>query len=81
MVAVGDFNAAPWGKSVQNVLKSSGMKALRWPVPTWPAAAGSFGLPIDHVLVRGGARVVAVHPFGVALNSNHRGLMADISLP
>jgi endonuclease/exonuclease/phosphatase (EEP) superfamily protein YafD len=81
VVAVGDFNAAPWGYSMRNVLKPSGMKALRWPVPTWPAGAGALGVPIDHILVRGGARVVAVQPFGPDLNSNHRGLLAEIALP
>ena len=81
VVAVGDFNAAPWGYSLYDVLRRSDMKALRWPVATWPAAAGAFGVPIDHVLVKGGARVVAVRPFGQDMGSNHRGLVADIALP
>ena len=52
-----------------------------WPVPTWPAAAGRFGVPIDHVLVRGGPRLVSIAPWGAELGSDHRGLLAALSLP
>ncbi len=81
VVGVGDFNAAPWGQSLHAVLRGSGMRALRVPIPSWPRQAGGLGVPIDHVLVKGGARVVAARPFGDALNSNHRGILADIALP
>lgn len=55
---------------------------LAWPVPTWPASAGALGLPIDHVLVRGGITVASVAPWGgAALGSNHRGLLARLDVP
>ncbi len=81
VVAVGDFNAAPWSRPMQELLTHTGLRALRRPVPTWPAAFGPLGVPIDHVLVHEGARVVHARPFGGALNSNHRGIVADIALP
>lgn len=80
-VAVGDFNMAPWSLPMQRLLAHTGFRALRWPIPTWPAGLGPLGVPIDQVLVHDGARVVAVEPFGAALNSNHRGFVADIALP
>jgi endonuclease/exonuclease/phosphatase (EEP) superfamily protein YafD len=81
VVAVGDFNAAPWALPMRHLLKQSGMKALRWPLATWPVAAGRFGIPIDQVLVHEGARVVRIAPFGDRQNSNHRGFVVDIALP
>ena len=81
VIAVGDFNAAPWSQPMQDLLNRTGMRTLRIPVPTWPAAFGPLGVPIDHVLVHEGARVVNARAFGAGLNSNHRGIVADIALP
>ncbi|TDX21880.1 endonuclease/exonuclease/phosphatase family protein [Rhodovulum visakhapatnamense] len=58
VVAVGDFNAPPWSRPMRLLLHKTGMRGLRRPVATWPAGLGRFGLPIDQILVRGGARVV-----------------------
>lgn len=81
VIAVGDFNMAPWSLPMRKLLKHTGMRAQRIPMPTWPAAFGPLGVPIDQVLVHEGARVVRAVPFGGALNSNHRGFIADIALP
>lgn len=81
VVAVGDFNMAPWSRPMRQILRHTGMQAQRAPVPTWPAAFGALGVPIDQVLVHEGARVVRARAFGDALNSNHRGILADIALP
>lgn len=81
VVAIGDFNSAPWSLPMRDLLKRTGMRALRWPLATWPAKAGRFGVPIDHVLVHEGARVVRISPFGSTQNSNHRGFVVDIALP
>lgn len=81
VVAVGDFNAAPWSLGMRRLLRQTGLRALRVPLPTWPARAGALGIPIDHVLVRDGVRVVRVRVFGARLNSNHRGFVAEIALP
>jgi endonuclease/exonuclease/phosphatase (EEP) superfamily protein YafD len=80
VVAVGDFNATPWSRPMRALLSETGMRALRRPIATWPAAAGRYGLPIDHLLVGGGARVVRAGPFGADLGSNHLGLLAEIAV-
>ncbi|MEV8466192.1 endonuclease/exonuclease/phosphatase family protein [Fluviibacterium sp. DFM31] len=80
-VVVGDFNAAPWSERMRFIRKRSGLEGIRWPMATWPAAAGWAGVPIDHVLVKNGPQVVAVTPWGAALGSDHRGLLVDIALP
>ncbi|MBK0329326.1 endonuclease/exonuclease/phosphatase family protein [Rhodobacteraceae bacterium F11138] len=81
VIAVGDFNAASWSRPMQGLLNHTGMRTLRTPIPTWPAAFGPLGVPIDHVLVHEGARVVQARAFGEGLNSNHLGIVADIALP
>lgn len=80
-VVVGDFNAAPWSNRMRWIHKRSGMQGIRRPIATWPAKAGWAGVPIDHVLVKGGAQVVTVAPWGAGLGSDHRGLLARIALP
>ena len=80
-VVVGDFNAAPWSRSMLHLLSSTEMRTLGTPSGTWPTGAGGFGIPLDHVLVKNGARVVSIAYFGGNLGSNHRGFVADIALP
>ena len=81
MVVAGDFNAAPWSQRMRQLRQEQGLGFAAWPVSTWPAAAGEFGVPIDHVLVRGGAGIARLTPWGGNLGSNHRGLIAEIDLP
>ncbi len=81
VVAVGDFNSAPWSLPMRSLLKHTGFRALRHPLGTWPVAAGNWGVPIDQVLVHNGARVIDIRAFGGAFNSNHRGFVVDIALP
>lgn len=81
VLAVGDFNAAPWGYSLRSLLKHTGYKALRRPFPSWPASAGPIGVPIDHALVHNGMRITQIQPFAEGLGSNHRGFIVDIVLP
>lgn len=80
-VVVGDFNAAPWSRPMLHLLSSTDMRALRAPYGTWPTSAGDYGIPIDHVLVTNGARVVSIGYFGKNLGANHRGFVADVALP
>ncbi|WP_108262998.1 endonuclease/exonuclease/phosphatase family protein [Mangrovicoccus ximenensis] len=79
VVIVGDFNAAPWSKRLSELTAHCGLRTQRWPIPTWPAAAGRFGIPIDLILTRGGAVLREAQPWGGAdLGSNHRGLLFEI---
>ncbi|MEP4879330.1 MAG: endonuclease/exonuclease/phosphatase family protein [Tateyamaria sp.] len=80
-VVVGDFNAAPWSRPMLQLLSKTEMRTLRAPKGTWPAGAGDYGVPLDHVLVKNGARVVRIEYFGKDLGSNHRGFVADVALP
>lgn len=78
LVVVGDTNAAPWSLTMRRIFAETGLHPPRRPVGTWPASLGRLGLPIDHVLVKGGARLTRLEPFGEELGSNHRGLLAEI---
>lgn len=80
LVVMGDFNAAPWSQGSRRLIDATGIRAPRVPVATWPVEAGKLGVPIDNVFVRGGARLVTLAPFGDDLGSNHRGLLADITI-
>jgi endonuclease/exonuclease/phosphatase (EEP) superfamily protein YafD len=80
LVLMGDFNAAPWSRRMRQVEQKHGLRHAPFPVATWPVEAGPFGLPIDHVLVRGRAELVSVDPWGAHLGSNHRGLKAKLAL-
>ena len=79
LVLMGDLNAAPWSRRVHLLARRCALATPRLPRPTWPAGAGWFGLPIDHVLVRE-ARLTGLDRFGAGLGSNHLGLLARISL-
>lgn len=81
LLVAGDFNAAPWSLRMRRLQGEQGLGFARWPVPTWPAAAGPLGVPIDHVLVRDGVGILRLAPWGADLGSNHRGLIAEIALP
>jgi endonuclease/exonuclease/phosphatase (EEP) superfamily protein YafD len=80
VVAVGDFNMAPWSQPMRDVLNQTGLRAVRGQPASWPAAAGRLGLPIDQVLVRGGPIVTGLRSFGEELNSNHLGFIADVAV-
>ena len=81
MVLAGDMNSAPWSLRLRWLRRVAHLEDPLVPIATWPAAAGGFGLPIDHVLVRGGPRIVSIAPWGAELGSDHRGLLAALSLP
>lgn len=80
VLVVGDFNAAPWSASVRAILKETNLAFPQGvPVATWPAKAGPLGVPIDLMLVRGGANIDTPRPWAAYLGSNHRGLRAQVS--
>ena len=81
MVLAGDLNSAPWSLRLRWLRRVARLEDPPVPIATWPASAGAFGLPIDHVLVRGGPRIVSIAPWGAELGSDHRGLLAALSLP
>lgn len=80
-ILVGDFNAAPWSRRMRALEQSFDLRHAPRPNATWPVRAGPFGVPIDHVLLRGGTAFADITPWGEDLGSNHRGLRAVIALP
>jgi len=83
VIVAGDFNTAPWSPRFAGFLAASGLGRLAFEPATWPTGFGifdRFGLPIDHILVRGLA-FSGLSAFPDSLGSNHRGLMAELVLP
>lgn len=80
VLVMGDFNTAPWSRPMLALYDTTGLRPPRRPVATWPAAAGGLGVPIDQMLVRGGATLAQLAPWGAELGSNHRGLLAEVTL-
>lgn len=80
-ILLGDFNAAPWSRRIRRLEKKFGLRHAPRPLATWPTSAGRLGVPIDHVLLRGGTAFAEITTWGADLGSNHRGLRAAIALP
>lgn len=80
-VLMGDFNAAPWSRRLRDLEQRFDLRHGPRPVPTWPSGLGAMGVPIDHVLVRGGMAFVSVEAWGADLGSNHRGVLAHLAFP
>lgn len=77
-IIVGDFNTTPWGRAYQS---TPGVRAgdPRFD-GTFPAAAGWFGLPIDHVKF-GGGLTLTDYRAGPGIGSDHLPLFATFALP
>jgi len=80
LAVLGDFNAAPWSRRGDMLMRRCGLDVLRRPVASWPVAAGWAGVPIDNLFLRGGARAISAAPWGGGLQSNHRGLIVHLGL-
>lgn len=81
LVVAGDFNTAPWSQRMRGLARDFGLAPQARPIATWPETARGLGVPIDHMMARGGAELVTLGPWGDGLGSNHRGLRATIALP
>lgn len=81
VAVVGDFNMAPWSRSMRDMLRATGFRALRGQPASWPVNPGLPVLPIDQVIMRAKMRVDDIRSFGAGLGSNHLGFVADLSLP
>jgi endonuclease/exonuclease/phosphatase (EEP) superfamily protein YafD len=80
VLLAGDFNAAAWSGTIARL---SGWEDLA-PGPsypaTWPVPLGPFGVPIDNVFTRAPLLIETVEAIPDAMGSNHRGLIASVSL-
>lgn len=81
VLLLGDFNAADWSLAMRRLMRETHLAPPALPVATWPVWARGLGVPIDHMLVGGGARLEDLRPWGADLGSNHRGLRARLVWP
>ncbi|MGE0283179.1 MAG: endonuclease/exonuclease/phosphatase family protein [Rhizobiaceae bacterium] len=80
----GDFNATPWSFAAKRVMFMSGMEPATSGQRSWlpfalPRALRPLGLPIDHVLIKGGVEVrnlTILEPVG----SDHWALLVEFAL-
>lgn len=83
VIVAGDFNTAPWAPHLVAFLDTTGLRRAMIEPATWPGGRGifnNFGLPIDHIFVRGGA-IDTLKTLPDSFGSNHRGLQARLVFP
>jgi Uncharacterized protein conserved in bacteria len=78
LVVLGDFNASPFTPAFRAFQEQAGLAPSPWTPATYPARFGTFGISIDHVLVRD-ATLLRLAPLR-AIGSDHRPLSASIAL-
>jgi len=80
VLLAGDFNATPWSWALTRFALKTGMLRGRTLGATWPVAPPLFPqFLIDHVMARGGIRIVDVKS-GPEVGSDHLPTIAGISL-
>jgi len=80
MVLAGDFNSAAWAGNIDELTRAGGLIPPPYYPATWPVRLGPFGVPIDNMWTRGPLFVSSIHSLDDPMGSNHRGIMAEISL-
>jgi endonuclease/exonuclease/phosphatase (EEP) superfamily protein YafD len=80
LILSGDFNASSLAPNIRQFLRWTDLHTASWEPATWPIELGAFGLPIDHVYVRGPLKFRSLNRLPEAYGSNHAGLMADIAI-
>ncbi|MGY6708340.1 MAG: endonuclease/exonuclease/phosphatase family protein [Rhizobiaceae bacterium] len=85
-IVAGDFNAAPWSWTVRHVARTSGFRVVEGVGPTWLFLSmpdwlrRGVGLPIDHLMAKGGVIPHAIDRRGDA-GSDHLPILMEFSLP
>lgn len=80
LVVSGDFNAAPWSDNIERLVREGKLiTAASYPA-TWPVPFGPVGVPIDNMFTRSGLFIEHLEALDNAMGSNHRGLIADLSI-
>ena len=84
-ILAGDFNAVPWSMTVKRAAEAGGLKLAQLVGPTWldrraPAWLRPYaGLPLDHVMVKGG--VLAGKPRRLPFaGSDHLPVLVEFSV-
>lgn len=77
----GDFNTTPWTRGFQTLIRG-GFVDSRVGVgnlPSWPAALGPLGLPIDHAITKGGCTISNRQVLASGPGSDHRPIVFEVS--
>lgn len=83
VVLAGDLNATPWSPVFRRLLRDSGLLDSRRGFgvhSTWPTAIPFARIPLDHVLVSPGVRVLS-RAVGDPLGSDHAPVEVRLALP
>ncbi|HWT56439.1 MAG TPA: endonuclease/exonuclease/phosphatase family protein [Rhizobium sp.] len=80
VVLSGDFNSSSIAPSIQAFLRKQGLKTIVPEPATWPIAAGSLGIAIDHIFARAPLHLTSLKRLDDNLGSNHSGLIAEFVL-
>lgn len=84
-ILAGDFNATPWSAFFTRFVTDGGFEAPPRVGVTWlhhalpPSLRPALGLPIDHVMTRGGVRLIQTRT-GEDAGSDHVPVLADFVL-
>ncbi|MDB5542225.1 MAG: hypothetical protein JWQ89_3952 [Devosia sp.] len=80
LLLAGDFNAAAWSDTIDWLaLRENLAPGPAYPA-TWPIRLGPLGVPIDNIFTRAPLVVEHVEALSDAMGSNHRGLIAGVSI-
>jgi endonuclease/exonuclease/phosphatase (EEP) superfamily protein YafD len=81
LVVAGDFNTTPYSPYFGDFLKSSGLtdsRRGRTLQPSWPTMLPVIAIPIDHVAVNGGFRILS-HDRLANFESDHYGVLVELA--
>ena len=81
LMVLGDLNATPWSAPFSAMLEDTGLidsQQAHGIQPSWPAWAGPFGIPIDHVL-HSDDLVTLERELGPSFGSDHRMVHARLA--
>jgi endonuclease/exonuclease/phosphatase (EEP) superfamily protein YafD len=80
LVLAGDFNAAAWSHNIDRLARAAKLIPPPYYPATWPIRLGPLGVPIDNMFTRGPLFISSIHALDDSMGSNHRGIMAELSL-
>jgi endonuclease/exonuclease/phosphatase (EEP) superfamily protein YafD len=79
-VVAGDFNSVVWSSNMARYVEASGVCAANTTQATWPQWLGPFGVPIDHIFLKRGVRLLSIATLGDT-GSDHKALLATVGIP
>ena len=80
LVLAGDFNSAAWSYNIDRLARAQKLIPPPYYPASWPVRLGPLGVPIDNMWTRGPLFISSIYALPDAMGSNHRGIMAELSL-